>query len=132
VERDRYDRIVAEVFSDGASVAEAQVGGGHAWVFRRYTNSKKLLALESEAKAAKRGLWSLPENERIAPWKWRDGDRAPPPAASAPAFRCGGKTYCREMASCAEARFHLDRCGLGRLDGDGDGIPCEMLCTAAR
>lgn len=134
VERDRYERIVAEVFSDGASVGEAQVSAGHAWVFRRYTDSKKLLALEAEAKAAKRGLWSLPEGERIAPWKWRGGERAPLPAAglSAPAFRCGGKTYCREMASCAEARFHLDRCGLGRLDGDGDGVPCETLCTAAR
>jgi endonuclease YncB( thermonuclease family) len=81
VERDRYGRIVAEVFSDGAAVAEEQVRAGHAWVFRRYTRSKKLLALEAEAKAARRGLWSLPESERIAPWRWREGDRAPLPAA---------------------------------------------------
>jgi len=32
------------------------------------------------------------------------------------------------MRSCAEARFHLQRCGLTRLDGDGDGTPCEVLC----
>jgi hypothetical protein len=29
---------------------------------------------------------------------------------------------------CAEARFQLEHCDLTRLDGDGDGIPCETLC----
>jgi hypothetical protein len=33
-----------------------------------------------------------------------------------------------EMVSCAEARFYLKECGLARLDGDGDGVPCESLC----
>ncbi|MCY3795911.1 MAG: excalibur calcium-binding domain-containing protein [Gammaproteobacteria bacterium] len=32
------------------------------------------------------------------------------------------------MASCAEARFHLETCGVRALDGDSDGLPCEMLC----
>jgi endonuclease YncB( thermonuclease family) len=134
VERDRHRRIVAEVHAHGASVGEAQVREGHAWVFRRYTESTVLLALEAEAKAAKRGLWSLPERDRVPPWEWRDGKRAGQPAAdlSAAGFRCGGKTYCREMTSCAEARFFLERCGLARLDGDADGVPCETLCTAAR
>ena len=41
---------------------------------------------------------------------------------------CDGKRYCREMASCVEARFYLETCGVTRLDGDGDGMPCENLC----
>lgn len=41
---------------------------------------------------------------------------------------CGTKTYCREMTSCADALYHLKECGLTRLDGDGDGSPCESLC----
>ncbi|OYU34833.1 excalibur calcium-binding domain-containing protein [Novosphingobium sp. PASSN1] len=41
---------------------------------------------------------------------------------------CEGKRYCREMNSCAEANFYLNQCGVGRLDGDGDGIPCESIC----
>ena len=41
---------------------------------------------------------------------------------------CGGKRYCGEMDSCAEANFYLNQCGLGRLDGDGDGVPCEKIC----
>jgi hypothetical protein len=41
---------------------------------------------------------------------------------------CGQKQYCREMESCVEARFYLEKCGLVRLDGDSDGSPCEKLC----
>lgn len=43
-------------------------------------------------------------------------------------FTCGAKYYCRDMSSCAEARFYLEECGLSRLDGDSDGIPCESIC----
>jgi hypothetical protein len=43
-------------------------------------------------------------------------------------FSCGGKKYCRDMTSCEEAKFHLQECGLTRLDGDGDGVPCEAIC----
>lgn len=43
-------------------------------------------------------------------------------------FSCGGKYYCREMDSCEEANFYLNQCGLSRLDGDGDGVPCESIC----
>ncbi len=41
---------------------------------------------------------------------------------------CGSKRVCAQMTSCEEARHHLTVCGLGRLDGDGDGVPCESLC----
>jgi hypothetical protein len=44
------------------------------------------------------------------------------------AWRCGEKTYCTQMTSCDEAMFHFRRCGLLRLDGDRDGVPCEQLC----
>jgi endonuclease YncB( thermonuclease family) len=75
VERDRHDRIVARVTADGVPVGDQQVREGHAWVFRRYTDSKALLALESEARTARRGLWSLPEAEQVPPWEWRRGVR---------------------------------------------------------
>jgi len=41
---------------------------------------------------------------------------------------CGSKYYCKEMTSCEEAQYYLNQCGLTRLDGDGDGIPCESIC----
>jgi len=48
--------------------------------------------------------------------------------APASGFTCGSKRYYRDMTSCEEARFYLERCGLTRLDGDGDEVPCEELC----
>ena len=41
---------------------------------------------------------------------------------------CGSKRYCGEMRSCAEAQYYYRQCGVSRLDGDKDGIPCEKLC----
>ena len=35
-----------------------------------------------------------------------------------------------QMASCQEARFYLEECGLTRLDSDGDGVPCETVCNS--
>jgi len=43
-------------------------------------------------------------------------------------YECGTKTFCTEMNSCEEAKYFYSFCGLLRLDGDKDGIPCESLC----
>ena len=45
-----------------------------------------------------------------------------------PVHECGAKRVCAEMNDCAEARFYLERCGVGSLDRNGDGTPCEGLC----
>ena len=62
----------------------------------------------------------------------RNGTRMPlpllPRGNGAIRFVCGPKRYCREMSSCEEAMFYLKECGLTRLDGNGDGIPCNRLC----
>lgn len=47
---------------------------GHAWAFRHYmrkVEDANLCQLEDEARTAKRGLWGLPKNQRVAPWEWR-------------------------------------------------------------
>jgi hypothetical protein len=43
-------------------------------------------------------------------------------------YVCGKKYYCSQMESCEEAMFYYTVCGLKRLDGDNDGVPCEKLC----
>ena len=48
--------------------------------------------------------------------------------ADAEQFSCADRKYCKEMTSCAEAKFHLNECGESRLDRDGDGVPCENVC----
>lgn len=50
----------------------------------------------------------------------------PTPARQAsPAYRCDGRTHCSQMTSCEEAKFFLRNCPGVKIDGDGDGIPCE-------
>jgi endonuclease YncB( thermonuclease family) len=134
VERDldRYDRTVAEIFVGEVCVACALVRDGHAWVYRKYTDDPHLLALEARAREERVGLWGLPESERVPPWDWRRGKRnASEERPPQPSNTCGVKRYCREMSSCDEAYFHLDTCGLSRLDGDGDGVPCEKICRGS-
>lgn len=36
--------------------------------------------------------------------------------------------YCKEMQSCEQAKFYLEKCDADRLDRDNDGIPCENVC----
>jgi endonuclease YncB( thermonuclease family) len=146
VDTDRYGRTVGEVYADNVCVGCELVREGNAWVYRRYTDDPVLHQLEAEARAARRGIWSLPEAQRVPPWHWRhpgpekppqtgrglapaQSNLAPESALSGPAGPgCGSKRLCREMASCDEARFYLYQCGVTRLDGDGDGIPCEAIC----
>ena len=40
-------------------------------------------------------------------------------------YECQGKKYCSEMESCEEAIFYLQSCPDTKMDGDGDGVPCE-------
>lgn len=56
------------------------------------------------------------------------GTTKPKNTSTQVAFECGQKIYCTQMTSCKEAMFYFNECGLSRLDGDKDGIPCESLC----
>jgi hypothetical protein len=58
-------------------------------------------------------------------------DKAPPAAArSSSSFSCDGRKYCSAMKSCAEAKYFLANCPGVKMDGDGNGVPCEQQwCT---
>ena len=51
-----------------------------------------------------------------------------PPATESSEFSCTPSKTCSRMETCEEALYHLTVCGNKRLDGDGDGIPCQSLC----
>ena len=74
---DRYGRTVGEVYADDVCVGCELVRDGHAWVYRQFSDDPVLLELEAEAREARRGLWSLPESERMPPWEWRRRGAAP-------------------------------------------------------
>jgi hypothetical protein len=40
-------------------------------------------------------------------------------------YRCDGRIHCSQMTSCPEAQYFLSNCPGVKMDGDGDGIPCE-------
>ena len=140
---DRYGRTVGRVLVNGTDVNAALVASGAAWVYRQYSSDPDLLRLEAEAKAAGRGLWGLPEAQRTPPWEWRRAQRegkaaspaSPAQVSTPPAktqansiYSCSQRKTCGQMASCAEAEYHLLQCGNSRLDRDGDGVPCEAIC----
>lgn len=129
VDTDRYGRAVGRIWLDDRNINREMVREGHAWIYRRYLQDSSLLDDEQAAKSAGEGLWGLPEAQRTEPWEWRQRSRgAASELRAGQAFTCGTKRYCREMASCKEAFYYLKECGLSRLDGDGDGTPCETLC----
>jgi hypothetical protein len=125
---DRYGRTVGEVFlPDGANLNKQIVGAGYAWQYKRYSKDPEYGDLEAEARTAKLGLWQ--DKNPIPPWQWRRGQRqAFSTQSTGKDFTCGSKHYCKEMTSCTEAKFYLNDCGAGRLDGNMDGVPCEAVC----
>ncbi|QCU74222.1 cold shock domain-containing protein [Pseudoalteromonas distincta] len=40
-------------------------------------------------------------------------------------FTCDGRQHCSQMTSRAEAVFFINNCPNTKMDGDGDGKPCE-------
>jgi len=50
---------------------------------------------------------------------------ASPAATTSARFSCDGRQYCSQMRSCDEARYFLANCPDPKLDGDGNGVPCE-------
>jgi endonuclease YncB( thermonuclease family) len=124
---DNYGRVVAVLFDGNVNINKEQLRRGMAWESSYYHSDKALIALQSDAQRARRGLWM--GGKPVAPWVFRKA-HAPTREALAQINVCGGKHYCAQMVSCDEAKFYLDRCKVKSLDRDSDGVPCEKLCVS--
>ncbi len=52
---------------------------------------------------------------------------APPTApVAANKYVCDGRQHCSQMRSCEEATWFIRNCPNTKMDGEGDGIPCEQ------
>lgn len=69
--QDQYGRTVARILLDGRNINRELVSEGHAWAYRKHLKDQRLMEDERAARASRRGLWSLPESERMPPWEWR-------------------------------------------------------------
>lgn len=135
---DKYGRSIGDLFCNGIFANEYLVSNGFAWVYRKYSNDARLLKLEANAHASYIGLWSDPEP--LPPWEWRKAKREGKKPSkmirseknyftgSTNNLDCKKRAFCKNMTSCKEAKFYLNKCGATRLDRDHDGVPCESLC----
>jgi endonuclease YncB( thermonuclease family) len=71
LDTDRYGRTVAQVWNGNTHVNTELVKRGAAWFYSEFARTPALYDVEQEARAAKRGLWALPLEDRIEPWEWR-------------------------------------------------------------
>ena len=130
---DKYKRTLGRLKCDGVDANAEQVKRGLAWAYRQYLTDQSIADLEETAKSESAGLWA--DENPIPPWEFRHGGKATKAAkksgentASNSAFECGEKSTCKEMRTCAEAKFYLTKCDMDNLDRDHDGIPCESIC----
>jgi len=135
---DKYGRTVGTIFVDSLDANREQIRQGMVWAYRQYLHDQSLVDDEEKAKQSKVGLWSDPNP--VPSWEYRHSKKGQKKNATmrneSPAIeissnnQCDAKRYCKEMNSCDEAMFYLNQCGLSKLDGDDDGVPCEKLCNS--
>jgi micrococcal nuclease len=142
--RDVHGRTLATVYLDALNVNQALVKEGHAWSGRYRNDRGRYVAEERMAKALGRGLNRaggavMPKDFRRdhGPCQSAEGGPAalaapsaapssPDAAATTQGFHCDGRLYCSQMRSCAEATYFLNHCPGVKMDGNGDGVPCEQ------
>lgn len=146
-DKDKYNRLLRYVFTeDNINVAHELILSGFAYEYTYntpYKYQKEFKEAQQFAEKNTLGLWApdacvTPTQEII----YIPPTNTPAPQApvyteqttsntqtSSSSFTCSGKTKCGDMVSCDEARFYYTQCGVGRLDGDKDGVPCEDLCN---
>jgi hypothetical protein len=113
-DRNRYGRVIGRVYIESLDVNAEQIKRGMAWIYRKYDRDRSLLALEHEARGAKRGLWTDPNP--IPPWEYQHGRntgwvrRSTPEEVQAKAIgigngQCAGKRYCNEATANSQETF---------------------------
>ena len=122
---DEYSRVIGVLHVGKLNVNAEQLRLGMAWEYSHYHSDKAMIALQTEAQRARRGLWAGANPQ--PPWEFRK-THAPTREQGALATACGKKHYCSQMVSCEEAKFYFTQCRVKTLDKNNDGVPCENLC----
>lgn len=133
-DRDKYQRLLRYIFlEDKTNINQLMISEGYAHEYTYslpYKYQEEFKNAEKTAREGKKGLWA--DNACAVNTTIQSVVSITQPEAKtspqAGGFTCSGKTKCGEMVSCEEAYFYLNTCGVSRLDGDKDGVPCESLC----
>lgn len=68
-DRDKYGRIIGDVYIDDRYVNKEMVEEGWAWHYKKYSTSPDLDEAEQKARVTRAGLWG--DDLPIAPWDFR-------------------------------------------------------------
>jgi len=115
-ETDQYGRLLRYVYVGDVFVNAELVRQGYANAATYppdVAHANLFVQLEAEARAVGRGCWAIPTPTSGTGWN------------------CVGNIYnCSDFSSCAQVMSYWHACPRdpSRLDGDNDGIPCEVLC----
>jgi endonuclease YncB( thermonuclease family) len=71
--KDRYGRILGEVYLNNQFINLEMVKGGYAWNFDRFSRDEDIMYAEDSARDLGIGLWQDKNPE--APWEWRKSHR---------------------------------------------------------
>ena len=104
--RDKYNRILGTVYIKRAEVNLAMLRAGYAWHYKKFDSTPAYAQAESEARAARRGLWA--GLDPIPPEQFRHGragaPRTPDGGARRPAEPIGGASPLGEPRARTEYR----------------------------
>lgn len=143
-DRDKYNRPLRYIFlEDGTNFNKLMIEEGYAYEYTYdipYKYQAEFKDAQQKAEASKMGLWA--GDTCSGKLNGQTSGAIKPQSTTAitekslvtttPTFSggsCGSKTKCGQMISCEEAKYYLNSCGVSRLDGDKDGVPCEALCN---
>lgn len=144
----RTDCEIVTTFSRGRSVrvletvTGSSVSGNTNWYRARYQGQdifihSSLLSRTQPSSPASPQPTRTTNSGNVQPTNAPAAPVAPPPpptenqsvAPPAASFTCSCSKTCEQIATCEEAYFQLNQCGCSRRDSDGDGVPCESICS---
>lgn len=68
-DKDRYERVLGEVYLGKRHINTEMVREGWAWHYKQYSKSTELAEAEDSAREKRLGLWA--DKEPIPPWEFR-------------------------------------------------------------
>lgn len=134
---DKYGRLLRYIWLDGTLINELLVRDGYAQSSSYPPDVKyqdRFVEAQRLAREENKGLWGNTCNS-ASPEPVKTTTTAQPVQPSQPVtqtsgnYTCNCSKSCTAITSCEEAYFQLNNCGCSARDGDGDGVPCESLCS---
>ena len=117
--KDKYGRTLGHVYAGKSHVNIELLKRGLAWHYKEYNSDATLAAAETEARKARRGLWSIAAP--ISPWDFRHGQSNAPLTKGATPKRLSeppkdpGPGTVTVYVTKSGAKYHRDGCsGLRR------------------